>query len=339
MRRILAIAFVSGVILAGIAGYLLWRDYERVLAAPLSVGARPYRLVVDRGVPFRQIADRLAGDGVIANALYLRFAARARGLQRRIQAGEYDVQPGMSSHELFDMLVNGRVVQHAFTIVEGWRFADLRRALADAPALEHTPGDWSDDEIMAALGRPGVPAEGRFMPDTYHYILGARDLDLLERAARALDATLAHLWDERDPGLPLNSPDEVLVLASIVEKETAVAAERAQIAGVFVRRLQRGMRLQTDPTVIYGLGERFDGNLRRVDLAQYTPYNTYQREGLPPTPIALPGAAAIEAVVHPAGGEALYFVARGDGSHHFSATLTDHNRAVSRFQLGAGAGR
>lgn len=328
-------AYCAGVVVAGGGALALWLHFERTLEAPLAVAEQPYRFTIEPGTSLASVARRLAADGLIAEPLYLRLAARLEGVGGRIQAGEYEVLPGMDLRDLLAMLVAGRVVRHRFTIVEGWTFAELRRALDRAPALEHTLAGVDDAELMARIDRPGVHPEGRFLPDTYFYTRGTTDLELLRRANRLLEDTLAALWAARAEDLPYADPQEALVMASIVEKETGVAAERARIAGVLVRRLQRGMRLQTDPTVIYGLGERFDGNLRRRDLERDTPYNTYRRAGLPPTPIALPGADALRAALNPAPGEALYFVAKGDGSHHFSRTLEEHNRAVARYQLGA----
>jgi UPF0755 protein len=226
------------------------------------------------------------------------------------------------------------VVQYPLTLVEGWTFRQVMEALQADERLEHLIEDPSAEAVMARLGRRGVHPEGRFFPDTYHFTRGSSDLDILKRAHAAMERVLAEEWEARADGLPIESPDEALILASIIEKETGLASERAEIAGVFVRRLRLGMRLQTDPTVIYGLGDDFDGNLRRADLRNDHPYNTYVHAGLPPTPIALPGREAIRAALNPADGETLYFVARGDGSHAFSVTLEEHNRAVRKYQLG-----
>ncbi len=233
---------------------------------------------------------------------------------------------------MLDRIVAGRVIQYPLTIVEGWTFRQLRQALAAHPQLTQTLAGLSDAEIMARLGRPGAHPEGWFLPDTYHFPKGFTDEAFLRRALTAMEQRLTQVWERRAPDTPLNDPYQALVLASIIEKETGVAAERAEIAGVFARRLRLGMRLQTDPTVIYGLGEAFDGNLRRRDLEADTPYNTYTRPGLPPTPIALPGLAALEAAAQPAAGDALYFVADGQGGHVFSRTLEEHHRAVRRYQ-------
>jgi UPF0755 protein len=232
------------------------------------------------------------------------------------------------------MLVRGEESLRTVTIVEGWSWRQVRQALAKAEHLKSDSRALDDAALMAQLGRPGVAPEGRFYPDTYSYAKGASDLAVLQRAMKAMDKQLQHAWDARQPGAALQSPEQALILASIVEKETGKAQDRAQISGVFNNRLRIGMRLQTDPTVIYGLGEAFDGDLRRVHLTTDNPWNTYTRGGLPPTPIAMPGKAALLAAVQPAKTPALYFVAKGDGSSHFSATLDEHNRAVNRYQRG-----
>jgi UPF0755 protein len=242
----------------------------------------------------------------------------------------------MNASDLIDTLVEGRVVLHAATIVEGWTFHQLRRALASHPSLVQTLGDADDDEVMARLGRPGEHPEGRFFPETYRFPRGTTDVAFLERAMRTMDRRLRDAWERRDGGLPYANEYELLVMASLIEREARIKAERPIIAGVFVRRLQLNMRLQTDPTVMYGLGPDFRGRLRTVHLRTDTPYNTYTRHGLPPTPIAMPGWSSLEAAIHPADGDALFFVSRGDGSHHFSATLEEHNRAVARYILGRG---
>jgi UPF0755 protein len=265
--------------------------------------------------------------------IYLEAYARLNGLATRLQAGEYALTPGLTPPALLERIVAGQVIQYPLTVVEGWTFRQLRQALAAHPKLVQTLAGLSDAEIMTRLGRPGDHPEGRFLPDTYHFPAGFTDAAFLRRALTAMDQRLADLWKRRSPAAPLQEPYQALILASIIEKETGMAAERAEIAGVFARRLRQGMRLQTDPTVIYGLGEAFDGNLRRRDLETDTPYNTYTRAGLPPTPIALPGLAALEAAVNPADGDTLYFVADGEGGHVFSRTLEEHNRAVRRYQL------
>jgi UPF0755 protein len=261
----------------------------------------------------------------------LTWYARLTGDAVRIKAGEYRLQPGKSSLELLQMLVDGNVVMYQLTVVEGWRFADLLAALHAHEAI--VPRGLGAAEIMAELGSPGVHPEGQFLPDTYVFPKGTTDLIVLRSAHEAMRTTLEAAWLARTAQTVVADPYSALILASIIEKETALPAERAKISGVFQQRLARGMRLQTDPTVIYGLGETFDGNLRRRDLARDTPYNTYTRRGLPPTPIALPSAASILAAVNPELTDALYFVATGepDGSHRFSATVDEHNAAVREY--------
>jgi UPF0755 protein len=271
--------------------------------------------------------------GLLRSVLYLEAHVRLNGLAPRLKAGEYAITPGLTPRALIDRIVAGRVIQYPLTVVEGWTFRQLRQALAAQPKLVQTLQGSSNAEVMARLGRAGEHPEGRFLPDTYHFPAGFTDEAFLRRALAAMDRRLAEVWSRRAPDVPLSDPYQALILASIIEKETAVPAERPDIAGVFARRLRKGMRLQTDPTVIYGLGEAFDGDLRRQDLAADTPYNTYTHNGLPPTPIALPGSDSLNAAVNPAPGDSLYFVADGQGGHVFSATLEEHNRAVRRYQL------
>ncbi len=303
---------------------------------PLAIGAQAHRFEFTRGTTVTDLARTLHAAGVLRHPWSFLALVRYEGVGAKLRAGEYDLPPTSDSHDLLRLLLSGRVVHYPFTIIEGWTFADLRRALASAPVLRPLTSGLTDAGVMRRLGLAGRHPEGWFLPDTYLYTRGQSDLDLLRRAHLALDRELAAAWAARAPDLPFANPEEMLILASIVEKETALGEERARIAGVFVRRLRLGMRLQTDPTVIYGLGAAFDGNLRRRDLEADNPYNTYRRTGLPPTPIALPGRAAIRAASMPAGGSALYFVARGDGSHEFSDTLQEHNAAVARYQLGQG---
>jgi UPF0755 protein len=251
-----------------------------------------------------------------------------------MRAGSYEIAPGTSPKRLLSMLVRGEESLRTVTMVEGWNWRQVRQALAKAEHLKPDSRALSDEALMTQLGRPGVAPEGRFYPDTYSYAKGSSDLAVLKRAMKAMDKQLQHAWEVRQPGAALQSPEQALILASIVEKETGKAQDRAQISGVFNNRLRIGMRLQTDPTVIYGLGEAFDGDLRRVHLTTDNPWNTYTRGGLPPTPIAMPGKASLLAAVQPAKTSAIYFVAKGDGSSHFSATLDEHNRAVNRYQRG-----
>ena len=303
------------------------------MARPLRIGDTSFVYTVRSGATIGRIARDLEAAGLLESALRLELQARWSGAASRIKAGEYAFEHGLTPMGLLDLLVAGTVVQHPFTIVEGWTFRDLRHRIAESGTLVHTLGGLSREEVMSRLGLEGLHPEGRFFPDTYHFPRGATDAQLLRRAFDAMAISLESAWARRTADLPLSSPDDVLVLASIVEKETGAAEERARIAGVFVSRLRRGMRLETDPTVIYGLGDAFDGNLRKADLKRDTPYNTYVRKGLPPTPIAIPSAAAIEAVVAPLEDGSLYFVAKGDGRHVFSTNYEDHRRAVRRYQL------
>jgi UPF0755 protein len=331
-RALRAVLVALAVVVASV-GFYFYRDYRLFLDTPLTVPSAGFTFDIHRGDSITVVARRLEQDGVARSALYLQVHAHLGQLALRIKTGEYAVEAGMTPRVLLERIVAGRVVQHALTVVEGWTFQQMRTALAAHPKIEHTLAGLSDDDIMAQLGHPGLHPEGRFFPDTYHFPKGTADLAFLRRAFNALQQRLQQAWENRQPHLPLQNPEEGLILASIIEKETALPSERREIAGVFIRRLQAGMLLQTDPTVIYGLGKAFDGNLRRADLRRDTPYNTYTRRGLPPTPIALPGAESIAAAVDPALGDTLYFVAKGDGSHVFSRTLEEHNRWVRRYQL------
>ena len=313
-----------------------WMDYRNFLERPLAVPAEGMVYTVEPGANTRSIAGDLHARGVLGDPLYFRLLVRHREQGRNLRAGEYRLLPGLTPPALLELLVTGRSIEYSLTLVEGWTFSQFRAALAADPVLAHSLGDADDAEVMRRLGLEGVHPEGRFFPDTYRFPRGTRDIEVLRRAYRRMQSVVERVWAERDPGLPLETPYQAQILASIVEKETGAAEERRAIAGVFVRRLRLGMKLQTDPTVIYGMGERFDGNLRRADLSEDTPYNTYVHPGLPPTPICMPGEAALRAAVHPGDGEALYFVARGDGTHEFSASLKKHNAAVRRYQLKRG---
>ncbi len=317
------------------AGTWLWIDYRRFEAAPLQIGTMPQLLEVDRGDSFRRVVEKLSASGMTkGHPLYWRLLGWRSGTAQRLQVGEYAIAPGTTPASLLRQLHEGRVRQYRFTIVEGWNIRELRAALARRTDVAQTLAGIDDATLMQRLQRPGVHPEGRFLPETYAFVRGESDIDLLRRAASALDGELEKAWARRAADLPIDSAEEALALASVIEKETGVAGERRRISGVFTRRLKLGMLLQTDPTVIYGIGDAYAGNITRVHLETDTPYNTYRRPGLPPTPIAMPGAAAIAAAVDPAPGDELYFVARGDGAHEFSATLAQHNAAVARFQLG-----
>ncbi|WP_421884681.1 endolytic transglycosylase MltG [Methylibium sp.] len=308
------------------------------LTQPLALASPSVELSVEPGTSPREIAQGWADAGVRAPPLLLYEWFRWSGQARKIRAGSYEIGPGTTPLTLLNKMVRGDEAQATVRLIEGWTFRQFRAELAKAEALKPTTATMSDAELMVALGSPGRSPEGWFFPDTYAYSKGASDLAVLQRAHRAMQRRLESAWLERAPDTPLKSPEEALTLASIIEKETGQAADRGKVASVFVNRLRIGMPLQTDPTVIYGLGEAFDGNLRRRDLQTDNPYNTYLRAGLTPTPISMPGKASLLAAVRPEASKALYFVARGDGSSEFSENLADHNRAVNRYQRGSGRG-
>jgi UPF0755 protein len=331
-RRLLRVALVLA-LAAMLAAALLLIWLDRRLDAPLPLPEDGARFVIEQGESLAAISRRLQATGWLPQPWLLRGWGRFSGDDARIRHGEYRLRPGLSVRELLALLASGRVLQYQVTLPEGITLVQALQRLAAAPALRVVLSG-PEDPALLALVAPHTAAEGLFLPETWRYERGDSDLQILARAHRALEDELARAWAGRAEGLPLESPYEALILASIIERETGVPAERGEIAGVFVRRLQRGMRLQTDPTIIYGLGEGFDGNLRRSHLEDAgNRYNTYRHHGLPPTPIALPGRAAIRAALQPAAGESLYFVARGDGSHVFSSTLEAHRRAVRKYQL------
>lgn len=321
------------VLLASLAFGWFGFGYQAFVSTPVSVPPAGVVIIVEQGTPLKLLARQLASRHLISSARYFVWMARFRDAAQRIRTGEYKVEPGMTPAQLLANIVEGRVVEYSLTLVEGWTFKEVMAAVRADPYLQHTLNGLSDGAIMDRLGYPGVYPEGHFFPDTYKFPRGLSDVEFLRRAYQRMNEVLAAEWAQRAPNLPLHTPDEALTLASIIEKETAQPTERAEIAGVFVRRLEKGMRLQTDPTVIYGLGSAYDGNLHTRDLERDTPYNTYTRKGLPPTPIAMPGRASIHAALHPAAGDALYFVSRGNGTHQFSATLEEQDRAVRRYQL------
>lgn len=304
------------------------------LRSPLALASPSVELSIEPGTNPAEVARAWVAAGVQTDARWLYQWFRWSGHARQIRAGSYEVHAGITPRALLDKMVRGDQVMEQLRLIEGWNWRQVRAALAAAPALKQTAAAMSDAELMAALGQPGVAPEGRFFPDTYAYSRGVSDLTVLKRAHAAMQNRLATAWQARATGLPLKSADEALILASIVEKETGTPADRSKVAAVFINRLRIGMPLQTDPTVIYGLGEAFDGNLRKRDLLADTPYNTYTRGGLPPTPIAMPGAASLQAALNPAAIKAVYFVARGDGSSEFSEDLAAHNRAVNKYQRG-----
>ena len=332
MLRKLTIAFLSSCLFAAIAFALLFWMQREVLQQPLQISAEQV-LSVPAGSTPNGLLLQLEQDGVLRGAFWLRLSWRLQGYAQPLHTGEYQLTPTMSVGQLLEKWRVGDVLQYRVTLVEGWNFRQVRSALAQQDKLEQTIGEVSDSELMRQLGQANIHPEGRFFPDTYNFVRGQSDLDILRQANQRLQKVLAEEWEKRADNLPYRHPDEALIMASIIEKETGVAHERDEIAGVFIRRLGIGMLLQTDPTVIYGMGKDYNGKITRADLRKPTPYNTYVIAGLPPTPIAMVGREAIYAALHPKAGKSLYFVARGDGSHVFSNSLAEHNRAVREYQL------
>lgn len=328
MRRFLWTVFLLVSLSAlGAGGWGLWWVHH-----PLRLRAPTVELSIEPGTLPRGIAKAVQDAGVDVNPELLYWWFRFSGRDRLIKAGNYELEAGITPYRLVAKLARGEESMRAVTLVEGWNVRQVRAALANESVLKPDTRGLSDDALMALLGRPGLHPEGRFFPDTYTYAKGTSDVAVLKRAMRAMDKRLAAAWAQRSPAAAVKTPQEALILASIVEKETGKAGDRPLIAAVFNNRLRAGMPLQTDPTVIYGLGPAFDGNLKKKDLQTDTPWNTYTRPGLPPTPIAMPGKASLLAAVQPAPSSALYFVSRGDGSSHFSANLDEHNRAVNKYQ-------
>ncbi len=330
MRRFLVMVFLlaAGVVL-GTGAWALWWVYK-----PLRLPSSTVDLSIEPGTLPRAVAHAVAKAGVDVQPEILYLWFRISGQDRQIKAGSYELEPGLTPHRLLAKLTRGEEALRAVTLVEGWNFRQFRAALQKEDQLKPDTRGLSDEAVMALVGQPSLHPEGRFYPDTYTYAKGSSDVAVLRRALRAMDRQLAAAWQKRTPAAVVATPEQALILASIVEKETGKAADRAQISAVFNNRLRVKMPLQTDPTVIYGMGASFDGNLRKKDLQTDTPWNTYTRPGLPPTPISMPGKASLLAALRPADGKALYFVARGDGSSQFSATLDEHNRAVNKFQRG-----
>jgi UPF0755 protein len=330
-RGLLAALLALMVLAAATAGgaYLYLQNIYR---APGPATATT-RIEVTQGESLRAVLGALQGAGALRNARAVALYLRLNGLNPRVQAGTYEIPAAASPEQIIALFVEGKVVLEQLTVVEGATFADFLDALESHPRVAHTLHGKAPAEIMAALGHEGQIPEGQFFPDTYRFAANTADTAILELAYQAMQRVLAEAWAQRSPGLPLATPYQALILASMVEKEAALKSERALIAGVFVNRLRKGMRLQSDPTVVYGLGARYDGTIHTRDLTSDTPYNTYTREGLPPTPIALPGRESIQAAVHPADTPALFFVATGlnDGAHHFSKTIEEHNAAVQTY--------
>lgn len=298
----------------------------------LQLRTSPLQFSISPGSSLRSASQQMVEVGVLRSAVPFEILTRLFGDPRNIKAGNYEVEKGLTPLELIDKLTRGHAAALSVTFVEGWTFRQMRKAIDDHPGLTHESQQLSDSEILQRLNAAYPSPEGVFFPDTFHFSQGVSDLSILRRSYQLMQKHLAAQWEQRAPALPLANPYEALILASIIEKETGKAIERSLISSVFVNRLKLGMKLQTDPTVIYGLGELFDGNLRKVDLISDGPYNTYTRNGMPPTPIAMPGLASLQAALNPAQSDALYFVARGDGSSQFSRNLEDHDRAVTKYQ-------
>ncbi len=309
----------------------VWLAYYAI--SPLNLQPKNQEITIQSKSGLRSIAKQLVAQGVLKEPWRFILLAKLLHKEQYLQAGNYTLNKNISPYQLLLSLNHGKTTQGSITFIEGRTFAQMREKLAMNDAVKQTIAGMSDAEVMRAVGAPYSVPEGLFFPDTFYFDRNSTDIALLKTSYAAMQAKLDKAWQGREPGLPYKTPYEALIMASIVEKETGKASERPMIAGVFINRLRIGMRLQTDPTVIYGMGLRFDGNIRKKDLSIDTPYNTYTRAGLPPTPIAMPGLAAIEAALHPANTKALYFVGKGDGSHVFSNNLTEHNRAVVRYQL------
>lgn len=331
MRFLLKSILMLLVCAAAVAGVGYWWATK-----PISLRTSPVDFRIPPGSSLRSAATQMAEAGVNVPPDLLVLLAKAARAETGIKAGSYSVSAGVTPWELLGKLTRGQVTQGEITLVEGWTLRQWRERIDAHPELVHETRGLSEADILKRLGIDGTArAEGLFFPDTYLFDKQSSDLELFARAHRALKKKLEAEWAQRASGLPYSDPYQALIMASIVEKETGRGADRALVAAVFVNRLRAGMLLQTDPTVIYGMGESFDGNIRKRDLSTDTPYNTYTRPGLPPTPIAMPSLASIQAALHPADSDALYFVARGDGSSHFSSSLEEHNRAVSRYQKGS----
>jgi UPF0755 protein len=327
----LMILLLVAALVAGAGAAWLWQQYEKT---PLEFKETPVRIEVGKGANPRSIAGELNRKGVMVAPFLVSLASRWRGDADRLKMGIYQLESPLTLRALLDKLAKGEVLQKEVRFIEGWTFRQMRAAVAQNPDLLQDSRNLTDAQILAKIGASETLPEGLFFPSTYSFSPGASDLEVYRQAYRQLKKALEDAWAARAADLPLTTPYQALILASVVEKETGREADRDKVAGVFINRLRKGMMLQSDPTTIYGLGSTFDGNLRRKDLTRDTPYNTYTRGGLPPTPIALPGKASLLAVTRPASTPALYFVARGDGSSEFSNDLASHNRAVAKFQLG-----
>ena len=329
LRRLLGAALIVFLLAVSVLVFQLLRFQH----GEIELAEAQTTFLISPGSNIKSIAEDLTRRNIIDDPWLFILLAKLEDVETRVRAGEYLIEPGQTPQDLLTTFTEGKSIQYSLTIIEGWTFRQMLDAIAADPIIRHSLEGKTDDEIMTLIGQPGQHPEGMFFPDTYRFPKGTTDVEFLRRAYSLMQEHLEREWMKREPNLPLNSSYEALILASIVEKETGAAFERPLIAGVFTERLRRNMRLQTDPTIIYGLGESFDGDIRFRDLKKDTPYNTYLHAGLTPTPIALPGLDSIRAVLHPAKTDALYFVSKGDGTHQFSATLEEHNAAVQRYQL------
>jgi len=333
MARFIKKLFAWGVVAVFLAVAILVFQLLRFQHGSISLPQQQAIFLIKSGSNIKSIAQDLSLQKVINDPWLFILLAKLKGVETSVRAGEYEIESGLTADDLLELFTQGNSIQYSFTIIEGWSFRQLLAAISEDPIIELTLQGKTNQEIMSLLGHPEQHPEGMFFPDTYRFPKSTRDVDFLQRAYQVMQKHLAREWDQRGSNLPLKSSYEALILASIIEKETGAAFERPLISAVFNERLRRKMRLQTDPTIIYGMGEEFDGDIRFRDLKKDTPYNTYLRAGLTPTPIALPGLEAIRAALHPAPSNALYFVSKGDGTHHFSATLQEHNAAVKRYQV------
>ena len=324
LKRITLLVLIAASLFVG------WFAYH--VQDPVQIPITPYELSIKPGSSLRTVAKQLAGAGALHDTWSFILLSRLMGYSSLLKAGDYELTESISPWQLLKRVTNGDVNQSEVRFIEGWTFSQLRKTLNEHPALRHDTAGLTDSEVMQLIGASETMAEGLFSPDTYYFVRGNSDVAILKRAYHAMQNNLNAAWAGRATNLPLTDSYQALILASIVEKETGRESDRTNVAGVFINRLRIGMRLQTDPTVIYGLGDKFDGNLRKKDLLTDQEYNTYTRSGLPPTPIALPGMASIQAALNPAKTSSLYFVGKGNGESHFSSNLTDHNRAVSKYQ-------
>lgn len=331
--KIVKMLLKLGLILVILAVSTLAYQLIRFQMSTIALSVEQQTFTIESGSNIKSIANRLSHEKIINDPWLFILMAKIKGVETKVRAGEFRLVAGQTTAELLDTFIKGRSIQYSFTIIEGWTFRQMITGIENHSVIANTLKGKTNDEIMNALGYAGQHPEGLFFPDTYRFPKNTTDVDFLRRAYQLMQKHLTREWDNREADLPIKTSYEALILASIVEKETGDASERPLIAGVFTQRLRKNMRLQTDPTVIYGMGDKFDGDIRFRDLKRDTPYNTYLRKGLTPTPIALPGLDAIKAALHPTNTKALFFVSKGDGTHQFSVTLKEHNQAVSKFQL------